>query len=80
MDETARKDEAIAALTEMVQKLQNDILNLRIEAGLKLKEKDAAIVKLTDKLEELGNKFKSTNGQDHAPPPVIADTVVDHAR
>jgi hypothetical protein len=40
------KDELIAALTEMVQELTNKIINLRVDAGLKLKQKDAKIAEL----------------------------------
>jgi hypothetical protein len=32
-----RKDELILALTEMVQELTNKVINLRVEAGLKIK-------------------------------------------
>jgi len=43
-----RKDELIAALTEMVQELNNKIINLRVEAGLKIKELEAEIAALKD--------------------------------
>jgi hypothetical protein len=35
--ENERKDELILALTEMVQELTSKIINLRVEAGLKIK-------------------------------------------
>jgi hypothetical protein len=44
MDNT--KDELIAALSEMVTELTNKIINLRVEAGLKLKAKDREIEEL----------------------------------
>jgi hypothetical protein len=47
MDE--RKDELIAALTELVNELTTKIVNLRVEAGLKLKEKDKEIEELKAK-------------------------------
>jgi len=41
-----RKDEIIAALGEMVQELQNKLINMRVDAGMKLKEKDSEIASL----------------------------------
>ncbi len=41
-----RKDEIIAALSEMVQELQNKLINMRVEAGMKIKEKDREIAEL----------------------------------
>jgi hypothetical protein len=41
-----RKDELILALTEMVQELVNKNINLRVDAGLQLKAKDAELARL----------------------------------
>lgn len=49
MNESERKDEIIAALTEMVQELNAKLINLRVDAGLKLKEKDRQIEDLSGK-------------------------------
>jgi hypothetical protein len=66
MNDETRKDELIMALTEMVQELNARLINLRVEAGLKLKEKDAKIAEL-EKGEE-----RTTNGHDAHPATVGA--------
>jgi hypothetical protein len=40
------KDELVIALVEMVQELTNKIINLRVQYGLALKEKDKEIAEL----------------------------------
>lgn len=40
-----RKDETILALQEMVHDLLAKLINLRVDAGIKLKEKDEQISK-----------------------------------
>jgi len=62
MDEE-RKDEIIAALNEMVLELQNKLINLRVEAGLKLKEKDRQIESLLKEKEENERRPVPTNGK-----------------
>jgi hypothetical protein len=54
------KDELIIALSEMVQELTNKLINLRVDAGMKLKAKDAEIDRLKAEIAE--NQPKIING------------------
>jgi hypothetical protein len=48
-----RKDEIIAALGELIQELTNKLVSVRVDAGLKLKAKDAEIAKLQVEIAKL---------------------------